>query len=194
MEKSETTPPEVAHADVKPRSFDARAAWYYSTPKKKKQVISISIMAVVTVFLAVYFIGFRKTRDTEMPTFSNETELREYILENGDDQRASGDYLILGNEYLRSGKIEQAEQNYKKALALDSGDASVQHALAKFYASQKNQSVALKHYDELIKIASNKDSSFYSNLPIFIAERKAVAAGDFEFKNISGGYPTNVPL
>jgi tetratricopeptide (TPR) repeat protein/curli biogenesis system outer membrane secretion channel CsgG len=94
---------------------------------------------------------------------------------------AQTDHVALGIKYYNEGNYNEAIREYKQALELNAGDASIHNNLAVTYYMQGNFNEAISHYKEAIRL-NPSDASRYYNLALLYQNQGKTAEASEQYK------------
>lgn len=135
---------------------------------KKRKFLLIALAAAGIAGLGfLVFVTFFNDKEPPRPKTQAILQLEGVNLEGVEPRLAAQHLLALGAAYETGGFKKEAEDTYKKALNLVSGDDRKDALLAlfKFYKLNENSGEAKKIAKELIVILEKKDNAFtYSEI------------------------------
>ncbi len=77
------------------------------------------------------------------------------------DNPSAGAYIGLGDAYLDSGSLDQAEQQYKSALAIDRSSIEANLKLGQAYYLDKKYVLAISAYNECLRLDAKNTAALY---------------------------------
>lgn len=83
-----------------------------------------------------------------------------------EDDRSASTYILLGDVYLKSGNISEAEKQYRQALAIDNTSAQANLKLAQACYMDHKYVMAISYFNESLKLKNNNDPQAFYGLAL----------------------------
>lgn len=90
-------------------------------------------------------------------------------------------YVQLANGYLQRGRLEIAQENLEKALAIDSNDSQANNMMAVLQWRLKDYAAAERHFNRAVR-QGRENAEAQNNFGAFLCERDRVGAAEAWFR------------
>ena len=137
---------------------------------------------------AEYMAVFKKLKAEAMEALKDENEAVDDLIDM--QKGAAETYLLAGQMYQSSGKIQKAEELYQKAAALNPEDIQCLGKLASLYIATKRIDDAISLYGRISEIDPN-DPVCHLNIGILSVQIKQLGNAEKAFRKVTEVAPDN---